>query len=61
MGMDKVYSKTIVMTGYWEVKSFNVEMISPTYMKMQASNPMRGQSSNGVQLGFSFNWKVMMI
>jgi carboxypeptidase Q len=35
----------------WEVKSFNVEMVSPTYIKTQAYPYAWTHSSNGVQIG----------
>jgi hypothetical protein len=51
-GMDKVYFENYCDDCMgWEVKSFNVEMISPTYMKMQAYPYAWTESSNGVQIG----------
>ncbi|RFN60080.1 M20/M25/M40 family metallo-hydrolase [Marixanthomonas ophiurae] len=51
-GMDKVYfEKYCDDCMGWEVKSFNVEMTSPAYMKIQAYPYAWTESSNGVQTG----------
>lgn len=51
-GMDKVYFENYCDDCMgWEVTSFNVEMTSPTYMKIQAYPYAWTESSNGVQLG----------
>jgi len=51
-GMDKVYFENYCDDCMgWEVKSFNVEMTSPAYMKIQAYPYAWTESSNGVQIG----------
>ncbi|SFN86767.1 Peptidase family M28 [Bizionia echini] len=50
-GMDKVYFENYCDDCMgWEVKSFNVEMIEPTYMKIQAYPYAWTESSNGEQI-----------
>jgi len=51
-GVDKAYfEKYCDDCMGWEVKSFNVEMIAPAYMKIQAYPYAWTESSNGVQTG----------
>ncbi|MFT4831677.1 MAG: carboxypeptidase Q [Psychroserpens sp.] len=51
-GMDKVYFENYCDDCMgWEVKSFNVEMTEPTYMKIQAYPYAWTEPSNGVQIG----------
>ncbi|WP_445737785.1 M20/M25/M40 family metallo-hydrolase [Mariniflexile sp.] len=51
-GMDKVYfEKYCDDCMGWEVKSFNVEMTEPAYMKIQAYPYAWTEPSNGVQIG----------
>lgn len=51
-GMDKVYFENYCNDCMgWEVKSFNVEMTEPAYMKIQAYPYAWTESSNGVQIG----------
>lgn len=51
-GLDKVYFENYCADCMgWEVKSFNVEMIAPYYMKIQAYPYAWTESSNGVQIG----------
>lgn len=51
-GMDKVYfEKYCPDCMGWEVKSFNMEMTAPSYMKIQAYPYAWTESSNGVQIG----------
>ncbi|SRX74478.1 M20/M25/M40 family metallo-hydrolase [Aequorivita antarctica] len=51
-GMDKVYFEKYCNDCMgWEVNSFNVEMTSPAYMKIQAYPYAWTESSNGVQIG----------
>ncbi|QRM89430.1 M20/M25/M40 family metallo-hydrolase [Lacinutrix sp. WUR7] len=51
-GIDKVYYENYCDDCMgWEVKSFNVEMTAPTYMKIQAYPYAWTESSNGVQIG----------
>ena len=51
-GMDKVYFENYCDDCMgWEVKSFNVEMIEPAYMKIQAYPYAWTEPSNGVQIG----------
>ena len=50
-GVDKVYFENYCADCMgWEVKSFNVEMIAPAYMKIQAYPYAWTESSNGVQI-----------
>lgn len=51
-GADKVYFENYCNDCMgWEVKSFNVEMTAPAYMKIQAYPYAWTESSNGVQIG----------
>lgn len=51
-GVDKVYFENYCDNCMgWEVKSFNVEMTEPAYMKIQAYPYAWTESSNGVQTG----------
>lgn len=51
-GIDKVYFENYCDDCMgWEVKSFNVEMTEPAYMKIQAYPYAWTESSNGVQTG----------
>ena len=51
-GVDKVYFENYCTDCMgWEVKSFNVEMIAPAYMKIQAYPYAWTESSNGEQIG----------
>mgnify|MGYP003632674952 CR=1 FL=1 len=51
-GADKVYFENYCNDCMgWEVKSFNVEMTEPAYMKIQAYPYAWTESSNGVQIG----------
>ncbi|AFL80129.1 putative aminopeptidase [Aequorivita sublithincola DSM 14238] len=51
-GMDKVYFENYCDDCMgWEVKSFNVEMIEPAYMKIQAYPYAWTEPSNGEQIG----------
>jgi hypothetical protein len=51
-GMDKVYFENYCDDCMgWEVKSFNVEMVEPAYMKVQAYPYAWTESSKGVQMG----------
>ncbi len=51
-GMDKVYFENYCNDCMgWEINSFNVEMIAPAYMKIQAYPYAWTESSNGVQMG----------
>ncbi|WP_026450413.1 M20/M25/M40 family metallo-hydrolase [Aequorivita capsosiphonis] len=51
-GIDKVYFENYCDDCMgWEVKSFNVEMTEPAYMKIQAYPYAWTESSNGVQIG----------
>ncbi|WP_339924091.1 M20/M25/M40 family metallo-hydrolase [uncultured Cyclobacterium sp.] len=51
-GLDKVYFENYCDDCMgWEVKSFNVEMIEPAYMKIQAYPYAWTENSNGVQIG----------
>ncbi|WP_445956950.1 M20/M25/M40 family metallo-hydrolase [Yeosuana sp.] len=51
-GMDKAYFENYCDDCMgWEVKSFNVEMTEPAYMKIQAYPYAWTESSNGVQVG----------
>jgi hypothetical protein len=51
-GVDKVYFENYCDDCMgWEVKSFNVEMTAPAYMKIQAYPYAWTESSNGVQIG----------
>ncbi len=51
-GADRVYFENYCDDCMgWEVKSFNVEMTSPAYMKIQAYPFAWTESSNGVQVG----------
>jgi len=51
-GVDKVYFENYCDDCMgWEVKSFNVEMTEPAYMKIQAYPYAWTESSNGVQVG----------
>jgi hypothetical protein len=51
-GLDKVYFENYCDDCMgWEVKSFNVEMVSPAYMKIQAYPYAWTEASNGVQIG----------
>lgn len=51
-GVDKVYFENYCDDCMgWEVKSFNVEMIEPAYMKIHAYPYAWTESSNGVQIG----------
>lgn len=51
-GIDKVYYENYCDDCMgWEVKSFNVEMTEPAYMKIQAYPYAWTESSNGVQTG----------
>lgn len=51
-GVDKVYFENYCDDCMgWEVKSFNVEMIAPAYMKIQAYPYAWTESSNGLQTG----------
>ncbi len=51
-GVDKVYFENYCDDCMgWEVKSFNVEMTEPAYMKIQAYPYAWTESSNGVQIG----------
>lgn len=51
-GVDKVYFENYCDDCMgWEVKSFNVEMTEPAYMKIQAYPYAWTASSNGVQIG----------
>ncbi len=51
-GMDKVYYENYCDDCMgWEVKSFNVEMIEPSYMKINAYPYAWTESSDGVQTG----------
>lgn len=51
-GVDKVYFENYCDDCMgWEVKSFNVEMTAPAYMKIQAYPYAWTESSNGVEIG----------
>ncbi|SDE91330.1 Zn-dependent amino-or carboxypeptidase, M28 family [Pricia antarctica] len=51
-GVDKVYFENYCEDCMgWEVKSFNVEMTEPAYMKIQAYPYAWTESSDGVQIG----------
>jgi carboxypeptidase Q len=51
-GVDKVYFENYCDDCMgWEVKSFNVEMTEPAYMKIQAYPYAWTENSNGVQVG----------
>ena len=51
-GVDKVYFENYSDDCMgWEVKSFNVEMTEPAYMKIQAYPYAWTESSNGVEIG----------
>ncbi|MCK0191874.1 M20/M25/M40 family metallo-hydrolase [Arenibacter sp. F20364] len=51
-GIDKVYFENYCDDCMgWEVKSFNVEMTAPTYMKIQAYPYAWTESSKGVEIG----------
>lgn len=51
-GIDKVYFENYCDDCMgWEVRSFNVEMTAPAYMKIQAYPYAWTESSNGVQTG----------
>ncbi|WP_420580374.1 M20/M25/M40 family metallo-hydrolase [Reichenbachiella sp.] len=51
-GMDEAYFENYCDDCMgWEVKSFNVEMVAPAYMKIQAYPYAWTESSNGVQEG----------
>jgi hypothetical protein len=51
-GVDKVYFENYCNDCMgWEVKSFNIEMIEPAYMKIQAYPYAWTEGSNGVQTG----------
>ena len=51
-GVDKVYFESYCDDCMgWEVKSFNVEMTAPAYMKIQAYPYAWTESSNGLQIG----------
>ncbi len=51
-GVDKVYFENYCDDCMgWEVKSFNVEMTEPAYMKIQAYPYAWTESSNGIQIG----------
>ncbi|MGB5172156.1 MAG: peptidase M28, partial [Eudoraea sp.] len=51
-GVDKVYFESYCDDCMgWEVKSFNVEMTAPAYMKIQAYPYAWTENSNGVQIG----------
>ena len=51
-GVDKVYFENYCDDCMgWEVKSFNVEMVEPAYMKIQAYPYAWTESSKGVQIG----------
>ncbi|WP_422361044.1 M20/M25/M40 family metallo-hydrolase [Reichenbachiella sp.] len=51
-GMDKAYFENYCQDCMgWEVKSFNVEMVAPAYMKIQAYPYAWTESSNGVREG----------
>lgn len=51
-GVDKVYFENYCDDCMgWEVKSFNVEMTAPSYMKIQAYPYAWTEGSNGVQIG----------
>ncbi|MGB5358080.1 MAG: M20/M25/M40 family metallo-hydrolase [Eudoraea sp.] len=51
-GIDKVYFESYCDDCMgWEVKSFNVEMTAPAYMKIQAYPYAWTENSNGVQIG----------
>lgn len=51
-GVDKVYFENYCVDCMgWEVKSFNIEMTEPAYMKIQAYPYAWTENSNGVQIG----------
>lgn len=51
-GIDKAYFENYCEDCMgWEVKSFNVEMVAPAYMKIQAYPYAWTENSNGVQIG----------